>query len=65
MSELEISDYPGTLTLRRVQWQCERHGKHDRVLTFVGGPEGSRTVCIMCLLDALDRLGVHDLPRVD
>lgn len=65
MSELEISDYPGTITLRPVRWHCERHGKHDKVLTFKGGPEGPRTICLYCWLDVLDRLGLVDLPRVD
>ena len=65
MSELEFSEFPGRITLRDVTWHCERHGKHNDVLTFITQYEGTRTICMYCLIDVLDMLGLSDLPRVD
>lgn len=64
MSELELTDFPGTLTLSPVKWRCEKHGQHDQVLTFAA-QHATRTVCVLCLLELLERLGLTDLPRVD
>lgn len=64
MSEIELSDFPGNLTLRPVLWRCAKHGQHDQVLTFIA-QHVQRTVCVPCLLELLERLGIVDLPRVD
>ena len=47
------------------RWRCVIHGDHDQVMCVATVCGVRRVYCVPCMVELLDRIGLHNLPPAD